>query len=205
MFTGLITEIGKVESLYGDVLTVQSLLHPKIGDSIAINGACLSVIELTSNGFSVQIGKESQEKIALENYKHKVHLEPALRVGDKLDGHFVQGHIDGIGTVQKIEKTSQYANFWIQIPKDILPFMIPKGSIAVEGVSLTINEIQNNLVRLGLIHQTLKDTLFGEFAVGRRLNIESDIFVRTVANLLHSKEQETLKNKKFEDFLSNYH
>lgn len=201
MFTGLVAEIGKVEGLYGDVLKVNAHYRPQIGDSIAVNGACLTVIELTPKGFSMQIGRESQKHIALENYTHKVHLEPALRADGRLDGHFVQGHIDSIGILQKIENKGEYADFWIQIPKETLPFMIPKGSIAIEGVSLTINAIDGDLIRLGLIKQTLKETLFGEFMPNRRLNIESDIFVRTVAHLMRYKEQNEHSQHLFEDFL----
>ena len=102
MFTGLVREFGEVLGFQQNILTLKTKHRPKIGDSIAVNGACLTAIEIFNNGFSVELSEETQSHIALESYQGLVHIEPALRLQDRLDGHLVQGHIDGIGKIIKI-------------------------------------------------------------------------------------------------------
>ncbi|WP_086226839.1 riboflavin synthase [Campylobacter devanensis] len=189
MFNGLIREIGVVRSFDGKNLSINATHKPNLGDSIAVNGACLSVTKIDKDGFVVELSSESTRILALENYKNRVHIEPAMKIGDRIDGHLIQGHIDAIGVIRDIKRLSSGVDFIIELPNEILHLIAKKGAIAVEGVSLTINDINSNLMRLTLIPISMKDTLFGEFQIGRRVHIESDILARYIDRILNSKNQ----------------
>jgi riboflavin synthase len=191
MFNGLIREIGIVKSYKNSILEIESSLKPKIGDSIAINGACLTAVKTGSDFFSVQLSPESETFLAIENFKHgkKVHLETAMAMGDRFEGHIIQGHIDSIGTIYKIEKFGNSYNFYILVSKNILKFIVPKGSIAIDGVSLTINEviISEAIIRLTIINHTLENSIFNEYLIGHRVNIETDIFARYISHIIDNR------------------
>ncbi|HEF7144801.1 TPA: riboflavin synthase [Campylobacter jejuni] len=189
MFNGLIREIAKVQSYQNNTLSLKAKYRPNLGDSIAVNGACLSVTKLYEGGFEVELSRESRTHIAIENLKDKVHIEPALRYGDRIDGHLMQGHIDFIGTLEKIQKDENGVDFYISLPKEAMKFMAEKGSIAVDGVSLTINEILKNGIRLTIIPITFKETLFKDYQVGRKINIESDLIARYIYAQLQGKNK----------------
>ncbi len=178
MFTGLIREFGTVVSYGNNILTLKAKYRPKIGDSIAVNGACLTVISLFDDGFSVELSKESRSILAIENLKDKVHIEPAMALGDRLDGHMVQGHIDCIGTIEAFNKKENGLDMIIGLPKEFMMFVIPKGSIAIDGVSLTVNEVSQSSFRLTIIPHTLEKTLFSNYKIGQRVNVETDMFAR---------------------------
>ena len=184
MFNGLIREFGEVVKFDGKTLSLKSNLKPNLGDSIAVNGACLSVVKVFENGFSVELSDESKSVLAVQNLKGKVHLEPALKVGDRVDGHFVQGHIDGLGEIYKITTLKSGFDFFIKLPLNLMPLMANKGSVAIDGVSLTINEVLKDGIRLTIIPLTMKDTLFGEYKVGRVVNVESDLLARYTKRIL---------------------
>ena len=188
MFTGLIREIATVQSLRRNRLALRANYRPGIGDSIAINGACLSVTKLLPEGFEVELSEETQKRVAIENYKGAVHIEPAMRLQDRLEGHILQGHIDCIGTITRIEPHAYSTDFYIEIPQEYMKFVIPKGSIAVDGVSLTVNDVYARQFRLTIIPITLKETLFGSYSVGRRVNIETDMFARYLYHLFNRQE-----------------
>lgn len=189
MFNGLIREIAKVQSYQNNTLSLKAKYRPNLGDSIAVNGACLSVTKLYEGGFEVELSRESRTHIAVENLKDKVHIEPALRYGDRIDGHLMQGHIDFIGTLEKIQKDENGVDFHISLPKEAMKFMAAKGSIGVDGVSLTINEILKNGIRLTIIPITFKETLFKDYQVGRKINIESDLLARYIYAQLQGKNK----------------
>ncbi|EAJ8456724.1 riboflavin synthase [Campylobacter jejuni] len=189
MFNGLIREIAKVQSYQNNTLSLTAKHRPNLGDSIAVNGACLSVTKLYEGGFEVELSRESRTHIAVENLKDKVHIEPALRYGDRIDGHLMQGHIDFIGILEKIQKDENGVDFHITLPKEAMKFMAEKGSIAVDGVSLTINEILKNGIRLTIIPITFKETLFKDYQVGRKINIESDLLARYIYAQLQGKNK----------------
>ncbi|EAK7941093.1 riboflavin synthase [Campylobacter jejuni] len=189
MFNGLIREIAKVQSYQNNTLSLTAKHRPNLGDSIAVNGACLSVTKLYEGGFEVELSRESRTHIAIENLKDKVHIEPALRYGDRIDGHLMQGHIDFIGTLEKIQKDENGVDFYISLPKEAMKFIAEKGSIAVDGVSLTINEILKNGIRLTIIPITFKETLFKDYQVGRKINIESDLLARYIYAQLQGKNK----------------
>ncbi|HDZ4940758.1 TPA: riboflavin synthase [Campylobacter jejuni] len=189
MFNGLIREIAKVQSYQNNTLSLKANYHPNLGDSIAVNGTCLSVTKLYEGGFEVELSRESRTHIAIENLKDKVHIEPALRYGDRIDGHLMQGHIDFIGILEKIQKDENGVDFYISLPKEAMKFMAAKGSIGIDGVSLTINEILKNSIRLTIIPITFKETLFKEYKIGRKINIESDLLARYIYAQLQGKNK----------------
>ncbi|MGJ0123947.1 riboflavin synthase [Campylobacter coli] len=189
MFNGLIREIAKVKSYQNNVLNLKANYRPNLGDSVAVNGACLSVTKLHSDGFELELSHESRKHIAVQNLKDKVHIEPALRYGDRIDGHLMQGHIDFIGRLEKVEKDENGIDFYISLPKEAMKFMARKGSIGIDGVSLTINEIIENSVRLTIIPITFKETLFKEYKIGREINIESDLLARYIYAQMQDKDK----------------
>jgi riboflavin synthase len=191
VFTGLIREMAQVLSFNNNILTIKSNYKPKIGDSIAVNGACLTVVHVFKDSFSVELSPESQSVLAIQNYKDIVHMEPAMMINDRLEGHIVQGHVDCIGTIKSISKNGNSTDFIIQIPKNYIKFVIPKGSITIDGVSLTINDVKDDSFRLTIIPHTIKNTLFKNYKVGTKVNIETDMFARYVYHMFKPKNDLT--------------
>ena len=188
MFTGLIREIAHVKSLAGSTLSIRAKHKANLGDSIAINGACLTVVKVNSDGFSVELSPESQKVLAMENYKNEVHIEPAMMMGDRFEGHVVQGHVDCIGEIKEIKNSGNSYDVFIHVDKKFIPYIIPKGSITVDGVSLTVNEVFADSFRLTIIPHTVKETLFRNYRKGSHVNIETDMFARYVAHIIsHQK------------------
>jgi len=203
MFTGLIREMASVVEFRDDVLDIKSKYIPKIGDSIAVNGVCLTVVKLTNNGFEVEISPETKSKIALENYKGKVHIEPAMKLSDRLEGHIVQGHVDTIGTIEKIERFGNSSDFYIKIDPKFIKFVAPKGSIAIDGVSLTVNDVYQSSFRLTIIPHTVENTLFKSYRVGSRVNIETDMFARYIYHIF-GKKDESLSWDKIDSIMARF-
>lgn len=136
----------------------------------------------------MELSNHTKQHIAIENFtpNAKVHLEPALSLGDRFDGHIVQGHIDGIGTISYITHNADSSDFFIQTNEAMLELMIPKGSVCVDGISLTIVDSNDKGFKLTIIPHTLKNTLFGEYQIGRKVNIESDVITRSVVSTLRN-------------------
>lgn len=192
MFTGLIREMASVQMYRNNQLTLKSSYLPKIGDSIAINGACLTVVQLLPNGFSVELSPETQALIATQNLKGKVHMEPAMQMGERFEGHIVQGHVDCLGEITDIKDNGNSVDFFISIPQEHRRFLIPKGSVTVDGVSLTINEVTQEGFRLTIIPHTLKESLFGSYTRGDMVNIETDMFARYIYHLFNPEKKESV-------------
>ena len=192
MFTGLIREVATVKSFAGSKLTIKSKHKASLGDSIAINGACLTVIEVTNDGFAVELSPESQKLLAIENYKNEVHIEPAMMMGDRFEGHIVQGHVDTIGEVEAIKNNGNSYDVFIKVDKKFIPYIVPKGSITIDGVSLTVNDVASESFRLTIIPHTMKETLFKNYKKGSRVNVETDMFARYIAHIL--QHQQASKN-----------
>lgn len=189
MFTGLIREIARVQSLVGSTLSIQSKYQGNLGDSIAINGACLTIVKILNDGFAVELSPESQKLLAMENYKNEVHIEPAMAMGDRFEGHIVQGHIDCVGEIKEIKKSGNSFDIFIALPKKFIPFVVPKGSITIDGVSLTVNDVTDEVCRLTVIPHTMKETLFKNYKNGSKVNIETDMFARYVSHIIsHQKK-----------------
>jgi riboflavin synthase len=200
MFTGIITAVGQIKSAQakGDglylVVEVPSgyLDDVVLGDSIAIQGACMTATELTSNTFALDISRESLNKTMGLDKVGPVNLEKALRLNDRLGGHLVSGHVDGVGKVSHFAAVAQdaYGSWLLQIeaPKDLAQFLAYKGSIVVNGVSLTVNKTQDTkdacLVDINIIPHTLENTTLGKLKQGDAVNLEVDLIARYVARML---------------------
>lgn len=187
MFTGLIREMATVKGFGGDRLSLKAAYRPKLGDSVAINGACLSVVSLENDGFTVELSPETRGIVAVENFKGRVHIEPAMQMGDRLEGHLVQGHVDTVGTVKSVTNNGNSYDVVIDVGKKFIPYIVPKGSIAIDGVSLTVNDVYEDGFRLTIIPITMQETLFGTYKKGTRVNIETDMFARYIAHFLAHK------------------
>jgi riboflavin synthase len=203
MFTGLIKELATVVSFNNNILTLQAQHKPNIGDSIAVNGACLTVVYVDHGIFSVELSLESQKILAMENYKNLVHIEPAMMMNDRFEGHIVQGHIDCVGTIKNINDNGNSKDFIVELPKEYLKYIIPKGSIAIDGISLTINEIYDNSFRLTIIPHTIKNTLFQTYNIDTRVNIETDMFARYIFNMFHKDKQNSTLSWEQVDMMMN--
>ena len=191
MFTGLIREIATVKSFVGSNLSIRSKYKAKLGDSIAINGACLTVVTVEHDGFSVELSPESQKLLAIENYKNEVHIEPAMAMGDRFEGHIVQGHVDTVAIVEDIKNNGNSYDVYMKIDKKYIPYIVPKGSITIDGVSLTVNDVYEESFRLTIIPHTMKETLFKNYKKGSRVNVETDMFARYIAHILQHQNSTT--------------
>jgi len=189
LFTGLIREIADCK-VQNDRLSIKAHYKPSLGDSIAVNGACLSVVKINNNGFEVELSHESKSIIALENYNGKVHIEPAMKLSDRIEGHILQGHIDTTATIKKIEKKDKNLDIYLTISKEFIKYIVPKGSIAVDGASLTVNDVYSDSFRLTIIPITIQNTLIKEYKTKRRVNIETDMFARYIYHIF--KKDKTL-------------
>jgi len=184
MFTGLIREIATVTRYQNNILTIRSKHTAKIGDSIAVNGVCLTVIEVNSDGFDLELADETRAIIDESKIMGKVHIEPAMMMGDRFEGHIVQGHVDCVGTVTQITPRENGTDFVISVDPQYIAHIIPKGSITIDGISLTVNDVHEEDFRLTIIPHTLKNTLMKTYKIGTKLNIETDVFARYIDHIL---------------------
>ncbi len=184
MFTGLIREIAEVKSYKNNILSIKSKHKAKLGDSIAINGVCLTVIKVNPDGFDLELADETRSIIDESKISGKVHMEPAMMMNDRFEGHIVQGHVDCVGTVSQITKRENGTDFIIKVDKKHIPHIIPKGSITIDGISLTVNDVYDDSFRITIIPHTLKNTLMKNYKVGTKLNIETDVFARYIDHIL---------------------
>ncbi|MDP7537182.1 MAG: riboflavin synthase [Methylococcales bacterium] len=194
MFTGIILAIGKVErldALGGDYrLTFNtgqlSLDGVNIGDSIAVNGVCLTVIKLTANSFSADVSRETLSRTTLGQAKpnKSVNLELALVPTTRLGGHFVSGHVDGLGTVLRKEQDGRSFRFDIQVPQVLGRYIAEKGSVCIDGISLTVNQVEGLIFSVNIVPHTLLMTTLGTIESGDKVNIEVDILARYLERLL---------------------
>ncbi len=184
MFTGLIREMAQVKNFGGNRLSLKASHRPKLGDSIAVNGTCLSVVSIESDGFSVELSPETLSHIATEKLSGAVHIEPAMQMGDRFEGHIVQGHVDTIGTIRSISDNGNSYDVIVDVESKFIPLIPPKGSITIDGISLTVNEVMDDAFRLTIIPITMRETLFATYKKGTRVNIETDVFARYIRHIL---------------------
>ena len=194
MFTGIIIGTGKVTKLNPKPKSRSAIQMTvdlgkyvsglKIGQSVAINGVCLSTTKISRNKCVFEMIDETIKKTDLGNVKagSTVNIERSLKVGDRLEGHFVLGHIDGVATITKIEKKPKEVKFWFKVPKKLVKYVVKKGSIALDGISLTVVDAKKDITSVCLIPQTIKVTNFKSKKVGDRLNIETDILGKYIKN-----------------------
>jgi len=213
MFTGLVEEIGEVYSLNkradGLVLGVKAnkvLEDTKLGDSIAVNGVCLTVVKIDNNKLFFEVSNETLKKTNLKTIKQreKVNLERALKASDRLGGHIVQGHIDAEGKIKSMVNLGKHTQLKVEIPKDYSLFIIEKGSIAIDGISLTINSIENNVISINIIPHTLENTNLKHKKVGDNVNIEFDIFGKYILKAISIMDLDKIKKeRKLKEILNN--
>ncbi|AWK86858.1 riboflavin synthase [Azospirillum thermophilum] len=191
MFTGIITDVGRVRAVerQGDTrFTIETAFDTAtvpIGASIANNGVCLTVVETGPGWFAVQASGETLSKTTLGSWAEgtRVNLERALKLGDELGGHIVSGHVDGVGTLLSIRPDGESIRLTFEAPADLAKFIAPKGSVAVDGVSLTVNEVDGARFGVNIIPHTQQATTFGGLREGDRVNLEIDMLARYVARL----------------------
>jgi riboflavin synthase len=189
MFTGLIREMATVKRYAGNILSLRAEYRPQVGDSVAVNGVCLTVVKVYPDGFDVELADETRSVIDESRLKGQVHIEPAMQMGDRFEGHIVQGHVDCTGEIVRITPRQNGTDFFIRLPESCMAYVIPKGSITVDGVSLTVNEVYDDTFRLTIIPHTVENTLFRTYRVGSRVNIETDFFARYIEHILSRREQ----------------
>jgi len=187
LFTGIIEGIGKVVKINKNTtnrsafqMIIDLGKHSKglkIGQSVALNGVCLSVTKISKNKCSFEMIDETIKKTDLGNLKvgGVVNIERSLKVGDRMEGHFVLGHVDGVGIIKKIEKKPKEIKLWFEIPKKLSKYVVKKGSIALDGISLTVVDVKKNNASVCLIPHTMNVTNFNSKKVGDKINIETDI------------------------------
>jgi riboflavin synthase len=178
MFTGIVRERGKVVSFEDGRLVVESGLEPAIGDSISVDGVCLTVVEAADGRLSFDVVEETRARA--KPFGAEANIEPALRAGDPLGGHYVQGHVDGVGVVRALE------GGWLTVeaPPELIRYCVEKGSIAVDGVSLTIAEVHDDAFEVALVPHTLEATTLGALRPGDLVNLETDVLAKYVEKLL---------------------
>lgn len=198
MFTGLVEELGSVVAIVPQGAAVElSLRAPlvaedaAIGDSIAVNGCCLTVIRREGDLLAFEAGSETLSRTNLGRLQpgSRVNLERSLRVGDRLGGHYVSGHIDGLGTLDERREEGPWAFLWFRVPTSLARQMASKGSIAVDGVSLTLVEVTNERFSVALIPHTLAVTTLGALKTGDAVNLETDLLAKYVQRQLEFLKQ----------------
>lgn len=198
MFTGIIKAVGVVESLRPQGsdfrLVVRAPALPwaeqSIGDSVAVNGACLTITDLLPEGFAADVSAETRAVTALGELTagDPVNLELALAAGDRLGGHLVSGHVDCVGTVRRVEREAGSLRLTVELPAEYGRYLARKGSICVDGVSLTINEVSDRSFEVNIIPHTAGHTIVGDYMAGSRVNIEVDLVARYLESLIAGGE-----------------
>ncbi|HMV66880.1 MAG TPA: riboflavin synthase [Myxococcota bacterium] len=196
MFTGLVEDVGSLISSHPQergrrlvIATALPLAEVRVGDSIAVDGVCLTAEAIGDGRFEAVAGQETLARTTLGDLRpgRRVHLERALRMGDRLGGHLVQGHVDGTGRVTRSYAAGETWVLWIDVGHALARYVVPKGSLAVDGTSLTVNEVEGTEVRLNLIPHTAAVTRLGGLRAGDAVNLEADLIAKYVERLLGSR------------------
>jgi len=194
MFTGIIQDVGAIESIQHEAEQAHIVFHTSLdmmnwgtGDSVAVDGCCLTVTDFGASQFSSTLSQETLNLTTFEQAKEgeRVNLEPALRMGDALGGHMVSGHVDGTGKVDDIQPAGEHRMFRFSVPENLARYVVKKGSVAINGVSLTVNEVDGCAFEVNLIPHTLANTNLGDLACGDRVNIETDMVGRYVERMMY--------------------
>ena len=202
MFTGLIEEVGRIENIKpiagGKTITIraQSIVKEiKAGDSVSVNGVCLTVTNFSSTGFTVDAVGETLIKSTIDSLTtgNIVNLETALSFSQKLGGHLVQGHVNGVGKISDIKKLGENYSLSVAIPQELSKYLINEGSIAIDGISLTIAQVQNNNCSFSIIPHTWKNTNLHSKEVGDKVNVEIDVIAKYVENFLRDSKNNNIE------------
>ena len=197
MFTGIVEDKGKIlrVDVRGEgrrlILRVPPhLTDLQLGDSINVNGACLTVVEKTGDSVAVDVSSEAVEKTTFREMREgdEVNLELAMKLSDRLGGHIVTGHVDAVGTLVERRNEREFVHLRIQVPKSVSRYVVPKGSIAVDGISLTVNVCDGDEIQMTVIPYTLEKTTLINKRVGDRVNLEADVLGKYVEKLMEGRE-----------------
>lgn len=198
MFTGIVREVGRVEAVErgADGVTLQlcapaTAATTRTGDSVAVNGVCLTATAVGDGTLAFEAVPETLERSTLGALREgaEANVEPALRAGEPLGGHIVQGHVDGVATVRSLEPEGDGARLELALPEQLARYCVVKGSIAVQGVSLTIASVAGDAIEIALVPHTLGATTLGTLAPGDRVNVEVDVFAKYVERLLAERDR----------------
>ena len=198
MFTGIIEELGRVKAIEQQAdavrLTIEGPLvvsDVKRGDSIAVSGTCLTAVEFDQNSFTADVMKETLDRTSLSELHvgDAVNLERAMTAATRFGGHVVQGHVDGVGEIISREPSENWEWLRVSIPSELMKYIVLKGSITIDGVSLTVNEVGDNFIGLSLIPETLALTTLGSKKVGAKVNVEADVMAKHIERLLEARNK----------------
>jgi riboflavin synthase len=196
MFTGIIEELGKVSAIEKQPdalrLTIECkevLSDLKRGDSISCSGTCLTAIEIDDHSFTADVMLETMRRSSLDGVKvgDPINLERAMTAATRFGGHLVQGHVDGVGEVVSREKSDNWDWVKIRLPKELMKYVVHKGSITLDGISLTVNDIADDVIAVSLIPETLRVTTLGYKNPGDKVNVEADVMAKHIEKLMESK------------------
>ncbi|MBI3194680.1 MAG: riboflavin synthase [Ignavibacteriae bacterium] len=210
MFTGIIEEVGTIQSVQRQgggirfrVLAPRYTLELKVNDSVSMNGACHTVVWRSNDAFEVESVEETLKKTMLGSLQtgSRVNLELPMRLNERLGGHLVLGHVDTVGTIISIESRGNSTMYSIEIPEKFRKYIIPVGSIAIDGVSLTIAEIENNVARVSIIPHTLENTIFPLYKVGTKVNLEFDLIGKYIERMMNETGAKDKKSRMTELYL----
>jgi len=198
MFTGIIEAVGKIKQINinadGARLTIDTqsldMGDVKLGDSIATNGICLTVVAFDSGSFTADVSNETLARTGSGGYSvnQMVHLEKAMLPTTRFGGHIVSGHVDAVTSIKSIEPNGNSIDYWIKMSDEISPYIAEKGSITVDGVSLTVNSVRDDSFRLTIVPHTTEKTVISQYKVGSKVNIEVDVMARYIERLLTKKQ-----------------
>lgn len=211
MFTGIVAAVGKITAIKNNekdmTITVDAggldMADVKLGDSIANNGVCLTVTRLTATGYDADVSHETIRLSGFANIKpgFMVNLEKAMQMNDRFGGHIVSGHVDGVGEITSITPLGNAVEYWIKAPNELAKYIAKKGSITVDGISLTTNDVDGASFKLTIIPHTISQTTMQNYVVGSRVNLEVDVIARYLERLVlgeHAAEADTNKQSTME-------
>ncbi|MBA6230652.1 MULTISPECIES: riboflavin synthase [unclassified Colwellia] len=204
MFTGIIEAVGTIQAInitgQGARLVISSGLldmsDVKLGDSIATNGICLTVVAFDSSTYSVDVSNETLTRTGFVDYQtgQSVNLEKAMLPTTRFGGHMVSGHVDAVVAISSIEHNGNSIEYWLEMPSDLAPYIAEKGSITIDGTSLTVNSVTDNQFRLTIVPHTTAQTIIAHYKVGTKVNLEVDLIARYIERLLTKKDASTGDN-----------
>lgn len=198
MFTGIVEELGRVKAIEQQADAVRITIEGPIavsdvkrGDSIAVSGTCLTAVEFDSTTFTADVMKETLDRTSLSELKvgDPVNLERAMTAATRFGGHVVQGHVDGVGHIISREPSENWEWLRVSIPVELMKYIVLKGSITIDGVSLTVNEVGEDFIGLSLIPETLALTTLGSKPVGAKVNVEADVMAKHIERLLEARNK----------------
>ncbi|EPZ8239993.1 riboflavin synthase [Vibrio fluvialis] len=211
MFTGIVEAVGALTAITpkGEDITISvdagklDMGDVKLGDSIATNGVCLTVVEFNSHSYSADLSLETLKKSGFADYKvgDKVNLEKAMLPTTRFGGHIVSGHVDGVGEIVERNPVGRAIEFWVAIPAELSKYVAEKGSITVDGISLTVNDLRKNAFKLTIVPHTTQETTIDHFQVGRKVNLEVDVMARYLERLLNGGRDEQPESRITMEFL----